>query len=926
MSSVQWEQIDKDQFNVFIRDLSLHSNTNLKHMIEDLDHTKTIQPDKKHKKQKKQIIKKKDLIIQENEKNKQKLLIKNDERKLQFLLESIGTNDPYQSIVNLKTTEIQNQFKLHLLKYFWKHKKKNLHHIFILYYHMKDDFKNDKIISKIQHTLTKYDCKSYMLEHLGHLLPPLNFWNQTSKKLDPWQIDAVQSIRQKQSCLIKAPTSSGKTFVAMATGILFKKILYVCPAKPVAYQVGANYIKMGYKVCYLLENHTVSHEANTNIYVGTPDMIETYLYKIGTSFDYAVFDEIHNLNEYDMGLSYENIIKLTSCNFLALSATIDNLSFLKSIFQRYHPSKKIHEIIYEKRFINQQRWIYNKKQITPIHPISCLDTNRFDDFQYISFTPKDCIRLYDKLDELFEDNESINDLIEKYSPDKIFPEDKLLTLDDSKQYETKLKELVQIISQQYPLQINELIQSFKIEQHIISDDEMLDELLSLFTEAKQKDLFPMIYFHTKQETIFHLFTQLDRFLYQKETEEYPFHHHILNKKKDLFDKYKNEREIFDNKIKITTKNAVFEKQDKLKDFDKKQKDQFIASVNGYLDILYPKCETEKQKRNLKKEQKEFNEFPSFTSPDIHVKHKDFCFTAIQPMSGSDIRQIKKELKKACKLTIDYESPLFQLLKRGIGIYIEAMPDKYNWILQKLMSEKKLGIILASKILCLGIDLPIRTVALSGYQNPSYSTSDYLQMSGRAGRRGHDNQGNIIFHNVPNYLSLMKNTLPEINGSLKSINPSYQILNTLNRNINLDNLFITPIHADKAITPIHTIQCNSRFHILLWYLKDYPTSLSFIRQFTTIEKQLFIDDSPNQYLFTLLDLQLFQFDDPTVYQDFKNHKLSSPMNYYRFKKIGNVLRDICNSLSKTYFSITIKTSLSIFQQCQSLILKYYHFES
>ena len=149
MSSVQWEQIDKDQFNVFIRDLSLHSNTNLKHMIEDLDQTKTIQPDKKHKKQKKQIIKKKDLIIQENEKNKQKLLIKNDERKLQLLLESIGTNDPYQSIVNLKTTEIQNQFKLHLLKYFWKHKKKNLHHIFILYYHMKDDFKNDKIISKI---------------------------------------------------------------------------------------------------------------------------------------------------------------------------------------------------------------------------------------------------------------------------------------------------------------------------------------------------------------------------------------------------------------------------------------------------------------------------------------------------------------------------------------------------------------------------------------------------------------------------------------------------------------------------------------------------------------------------------------------------------------------------------------------------------
>ena len=157
MTSVQWEQIDKDQFNVFIRDLSLHSNTNLKHMIEDLDKATPIQSDNKNKnknknkKQKKQIIKKKDIIIRENEKNKYKLLIKSDETKLHFLLESIETTDPYQSIVNLKTTEIQNQFKLHLLKYFWKHKKKNLHHIFILYYHMKDDFKDENIISKSIH-------------------------------------------------------------------------------------------------------------------------------------------------------------------------------------------------------------------------------------------------------------------------------------------------------------------------------------------------------------------------------------------------------------------------------------------------------------------------------------------------------------------------------------------------------------------------------------------------------------------------------------------------------------------------------------------------------------------------------------------------------------------------------------------------------
>ena len=73
-----------------------------------------------------------------------------------------------------------------------------------------------------------------------------------------------------------------------------------------------------------------------------------------------------------------------------------------------------------------------------------------------------------------------------------------------------------------------------------------------------------------------------------------------------------------------------------------------------------------------------------------------------------------------------------------------MPDVYNWILQRLMSEKKLGIVISDKTLCLGIDLPIRSVALSGYNSPNYNTSDYLQMSGRAGRRGHDTREILYF--------------------------------------------------------------------------------------------------------------------------------------------------------------------------------------
>ena len=40
----------------------------------------------------------------------------------------------------------------------------------------------------------------------------------------------------------------------------------------------------------------------------------------------------------------------------------------------------------------------------------------------------------------------------------------------------------------------------------------------------------------------------------------------------------------------------------------------------------------------------------------------------------------------------------------------------------------------------GIDLPIRSVCLTGYKNPEFTKEDYLQMSGRAGRRGIDEKG------------------------------------------------------------------------------------------------------------------------------------------------------------------------------------------
>ena len=75
METLFWENNDINNFNIFMRDLSVSVSKNLKHMIEDLDKDEN-NKDMKSKKPKKP--KKKDLIIQEQNKLRKSKLIEED--------------------------------------------------------------------------------------------------------------------------------------------------------------------------------------------------------------------------------------------------------------------------------------------------------------------------------------------------------------------------------------------------------------------------------------------------------------------------------------------------------------------------------------------------------------------------------------------------------------------------------------------------------------------------------------------------------------------------------------------------------------------------------------------------------------------------------------------------------------------------------
>lgn len=92
-------------------------------------------------------------------------------------------------------------------------------------------------------------------------------------------------------------------------------------------------------------------------------------------------------------------------------------------------------------------------------------------------------------------------------------------------------------------------------------------------------------------------------------------------------------------------------------------------------------------------------------------------------------------------TIPKKTPgwIVDLLKYGIGIYTYSMSGWLKEIMFEWFAQRKLAFIFCDRSLSLGINLPVRSVILSGDVDKTL----FEQMGGRAGRRGYDNEGYVF---------------------------------------------------------------------------------------------------------------------------------------------------------------------------------------
>ncbi|XP_017566741.1 exosome RNA helicase MTR4 [Pygocentrus nattereri] len=91
-----------------------------------------------------------------------------------------------------------------------------------------------------------------------------------------------------------------------------------------------------------------------------------------------------------------------------------------------------------------------------------------------------------------------------------------------------------------------------------------------------------------------------------------------------------------------------------------------------------------------------------------------------------------------------------LLKRGIGIHHGGLLPILKETIEILFSEGLLKALFATETFAMGINMPARTVLFTsarkfdGKDFRWISSGEYIQMSGRAGRRGMDERGIVIF--------------------------------------------------------------------------------------------------------------------------------------------------------------------------------------
>ena len=189
---------------------------------------------------------------------------------------------------------------------------------------------------------------------------------------------------------------------------------------------------------------------------------------------------------------------------------------------------------------------------------------------------------------------------------------------------------------------------------------------------------------------------------------------------------------------------------------------------------------------------------------------------------------------------------FDALKRGIASHHAGLLPAWKELVEELFQNGLLKVVFATETLAAGINMPARTTIISSLSKRTENghrllfSSEFLQMSGRAGRRGKDTQGYVVtvqnrFEGAKEASSL---ALSKPNPLISQFTPSYGMVLNLLQNYNLEKSrelikrsFGSFIHFEESLKENDDIENLGKELI---HLKEITQNISW-QNFDSYEK-------------------------------------------------------------------------------------------
>ncbi|KAJ7083417.1 hypothetical protein B0H15DRAFT_425762 [Mycena belliarum] len=640
-------------------------------------------------------------------------------------------------------------------------------------------------------------------------------------KPDAWQREVLDCIDDRYSVLVIAPTSAGKTFISYYS---MEKILrdsddgilvYVAPTKALVTQIAAEIyarFKKNLDSRSLWAIHTRDYRINDplkcQILVTVPEILATLLLspplaRVWTPrLKSIILDEIHSIGQQEGGAVWEQIILMAPCPIIGLSATIgspqDFSQWLGSV-QEAH-GFKYRAIEHPHRYSHLRKFYYSLPDETTdearldetlcpdaspsiqfkgllahedtkrsrfLHPISLLSFGTRSMPQDLALEASDALNLYRALRKHAPGSEVLDPQI-FFNSD---PGPTLLVQKDIIRYECALKK-----------QLSSLLKADKgrgeVSMTIIRDlqDAQIGSATNLNTlpsrDCFSKNLIVLLSdLHVKGELPAILFN-FDR------TECEILVREVLSALENAENDWRQESRPWKAKVK------------QWEDWHKRAKER---------ERLSARAAKQRKQDDAPAREEQAHSWESSFDPDD--PSPEFSFAGTTSYSKSDLADHIHELRRWTS------TPEWALaaLRRGVGVHHAGMNKRYRTLIESLFRQGFLRVMLATGTLALGINAPAKTAVFCG-DSPYLTALMYRQCSGRAGRRGFDLLGNVVFYGIPmdRVQRLVLSKLPALGGN-------FPLTSTLS--LRLMNLLNGSGDAESAVQAVKSIMSLPRISFI-----------------------------------------------------------------------------------------------------------------